>query len=242
MAKEKAVKLTIKEQREIWKKEGGSLATIIDGFWNLEKSGMDYFSKACKLVVASGVKDIGQFEAMVEKANNAALETEMNNRLTLADTAGEIKAIQNLFIHQKTTKQFQQGSFKTSILPNGWRTSVSVLARAIAADIPLYKSVNGVFVIQPKSVLDKLIATKKEGHNPGPAVPPVEMGGADTTTIEDGVGGKDTGKPPLAKLEIMIQSMRHILAELENPAEIEMAKVMLNTVWDLTPLKADKAA
>ena len=36
--------------------------------------------------------------------------------------------------------------------------------------------------------------------------------------------------------------MRHILAELENPAEIEMAKVMLNTVWDLTPLKADKAA
>lgn len=229
-------KLTIVAQRKAWKADSVSIESIILGFFDVERTTTEYFEKAVIAVLGNNCTTLDQFQKLIAKANSSVLQTEMDERLALATTASEIKGIKSLFIHSKTTKQHKEGTFKTSILPNGWRTAVSIIGSCLTLGIPLYTIRAGEYLIHPKSVLDKLIKAKKAGESEekDEGSPTSEKGAGPTSET----GDKDSLLPPLGKLEAMVNSMRHILAELDDEQEIAMAKVMLESVWDLTPMKA----
>ena len=227
----KDAKLTIAAQRKAWKANSVSIESIITGFFAVEKANTDYFEQAVIAVLGNNCTTLAQFQGLIAKANKSVLQVEMDERLVAATVASEVTAIKAQFIHSKTTAQHTEGEFKTSILPNGWRTAVSVIGSCLSLGIPLFTIRNGDYLTHPKSVLDKLIKAKKAPEAPPEPLP---VPTADGDTVD---GGK-TDLPPLGKLEAMVASMRHILAELEDPQEIAMAKVMLETVWDLSPIKA----
>lgn len=229
-------KLTIKAQRKAWKADAVSIESIILGFFDVERAQTDYFKKAIVAVLSNNITTVDQFKKLIEKANKSVLQAEMDQRIAEATTASEVAAIRDLFIHSKETKQHTVGSFKTSILPNGWRTAISTIGLCLTNGIPLFAIVKGEYLTQPKSVLDKLIKAKKEG-TPEEVKKAAEEA-AKKKLAEGGTGEEKDELLPLAKLEVMISSMRHILAELEGDQEIAVAKVMLDTVWDLTPMKA----
>jgi len=238
MSTKKVVAMKIGDLRKSWKGERISLQNVIAGFFDLERKGEDYWSKAIKFVVANNLNTLEKFEKEIEIANNAACQTEMDNRLVLATTEEEIKAIRIEFIHQKTTKQHTEGTFKTSILPNAWRSAVSVIGTALSMGIPLLDKVRHEGVIidykpMPKSVLDKLIKAQKEGTDGDTGDSPVDEDSSSTT----GSSEDKSDKRPIDKLEVLVHSMRHVLAEIEDPQELEIAKRMVESVWDLTPFK-----
>jgi hypothetical protein len=224
--------MSIKDTKKLWKEEGIVLANVVMGFYDLEKKGRNYFGQAIKAVVAGGINTLDKFEVMVDKANKAACETEMNNQLQIATTEEEVKSIQITFIHQKTTKQHTEGTFKTSVLPNSWRTAVSVIGSAISLKIPLIvKGEDGEYYPQAKSALDKLIkAASEPATNTGATTESGGEVGDEQITLK-----KDTR--PIDKLEVVVKAMTHILAEIEDPEEFDMAKKMVSTVWDLSPMK-----
>jgi len=227
-------KLTIKAQRKAWKADSVSIESIILGFFDVERAQTDYFEKAIIAVLGNNVTTVDQFKKLIEKANKSVLQAEMDQRIAEATTASEVAAIRDLFIHSKETKQHTIGSFKTSILPNGWRTAVSIIGSCLTNGIPLFTIRNGEYLTSPKSVLDKLIKAKKAGTPPTPE----EVKKLEEQAAKKKLEEKQDALPPLGKLEVMVASMRHILAELEEEDEIAMAKTMLESVWDLTPMKA----
>lgn len=226
-------KLTIVAQRKAWKEDSVTIESIILGFFDVERKSTTYFNDAVVAVLGNNCTTLVQFEKLIAKANVSVLQAEMDQRLADATTASEIAAVKALFIHSKTTKQHKEGTFKTSILPNGWRTAVSIIGTCLNLGIPLFAVRGEDYLPHPKSVLDKLVAAKKAGETEEGEETPATTEEAGTT--EAGDKGELT---PLAKLEVMVASMRHILAELEEEDEIAMAKVMLESVWDLTPMKA----
>jgi hypothetical protein len=230
--------MTLTDQRKLWKAEGISFGSVVSGYFDLEKAAVSLWENAVKFVVANGITSIDRFEAVIDQVNKEELQRRLNNDLAAATTDEDIQAVQVAYIHQKTTKQHEEGTFKVSILPVAYRTAISVIGSCLVHKISLVvpvrdgKTIVG-FAPAKKSDLDRLIKLAKN---------PDGVKEEEKDTIVDEAGDNETitlnsEDNAITRLEAVVHAMRHILAEIDDEQELVVAHAMVDTVWDLSPMK-----
>lgn len=250
--------VSIKSTKEQWKEEleGTTFVSVITNLMGLEKKTNDNWSTALMLCVAQGIGSVGSWDSASKKAATEALEAEYNRLVALADEPLKVAELKLEFYHQKDTKQHKAGSIKTSRLPVAWRSSVSMIRSAIEFKVTLIAPVydvdedggaikkNGKFVIigyRPrakaelmrllKAAKNKVAVIEAEKNDTGEIEP-------DTTIVIDG-GETSPGEDlsPLATLEILIKSCKDTLAKIEGDDDLEKAKLLVDSIWNLEPIK-----